>query len=232
MRLQVVSPASRGGHRKRWVSTMLRLALLTGLSLSLALHSASAALLPPGTATFAVGSPDPTGGALIAGGVPVPFVAPTFSGTLTSSVIAGDPSNPFGGLTFTYLVTNDPLSAHSIERLTINDFAGWLVDASYQTPAAGTVPVFNDRSLVGDVVGFSFMNPMIGFGIIAPGGSSALLVLQTNAPDYQPTIASVIDGTVASVASWAPAVPEPSSMLLAAVGAALAAWQWKRNRLA
>lgn len=181
--------------------------------------AASAVPLFPGATIFAVGEFDPTGGIPIAGPLPVPFVAPTFSGMLTSTVIAGDPSNPFGGLTFTYLLDNFPISANSIGRLTINDYAGFLVDSSFEIPLAGVAPTLNDRSLgVGDVIGFSFIGPPLGAGTLVPGSTSALLVVQTNAPAFVPTFASVIDGSVVSVATFAPAVPEPSTLLSALIG--------------
>src|SRR4051812_24688490 len=66
---------------------------------------------------------DPTGGVIQPGtGVGVPFVSPAgpgqFSGTLTTTVIAGDPSNALGGLTFTYRLTNDAISLSALEQLT------------------------------------------------------------------------------------------------------------------
>jgi hypothetical protein len=45
--------------------------------------------------------------------------------------------------------------------------------------------------------------------------TSALLVVQTSATTFVPVTASVINGSVASVASFAPAViPEPSALAL------------------
>lgn len=201
------------GQRPLAVSALVLVCLVAVGNLS-----AVAAPLPPNTSAFAVGEPDPVGGFPIAGGVPVPFVAATFSGTLTSTVIAGDTSNPYGGLTFTYLITNNPGIHGEIDRLTVNDFAGFLVDASFQTPVAGLPPTLNTRSTTGDVVGFTFIGAPLGPGTLAPGASSALLVVQTNAQLYQQTFASVIDGSVAMVSSFAPAVPEPGSLALAGMG--------------
>lgn len=83
---------------------------------------------------------DPTGGVVVAGGLPVPFAAGAFSGTLTT-VVAGDPSNALGGLTFVYQLSNAITSTNVLERLTVNGYAPFLVDASYQTPAAGILRV-------------------------------------------------------------------------------------------
>src|SRR5262245_22239930 len=84
-------------------------------------NTSTAVPLAVGTTILAVGEPDPTGGVVIAGGLPVPFAAITFSGTLTSTVISGDPSNLLGGLTFTYLLKNDATSSHALGRLTVDD---------------------------------------------------------------------------------------------------------------
>jgi MYXO-CTERM domain-containing protein len=57
-------------------------------------------------------------------------------------------------------------------------------------------------------------------GNIPAGGQSKLLVVQTNAVDFLPSFASVIDGSVTVVASWAPItqIPEPSTCVLAGMG--------------
>ena len=160
----------------------------------------------------------------------MPVVAATFHGTLTSSVIIGDTTNPFGAgaLTFIYQLSNDAGSMHSMERLTVNSFLGTLTDASYQV-AAGQAPVtplvaptLIDRSITGDVVGFSFLAPIpapvgIGNGVITPGSTSAILVVQTNSLVYNNTLASVIDGSTGTAPSFAP-IPEPSTLFLAGAG--------------
>jgi len=181
----------------------------------------------------------PTGGVVLGGtGVPVPFVSATFHGTLTSTVISGDTSNPYGGLTFTYLLENltaPPPPQGEIDRLTINDYAGFLVDASYQTPTADFLPTLVDRDLSSDVIGFSFLNlpANLGNGPLMPGSTSALLVLQTDAPFFQATLASVINGSIASVPTFAPSlvIPEPSSVIMAVIGLiGLAAFRLRRKR--
>lgn len=204
---------SKSFHRQAAVSFAL-----CAIVLALQISTAAAAPLPANTTAFAVAEPDAgiSVGTVIAGGVPVPFVAATFTGTLTTSVISGDTSNPYGGLTFVYQVSSviGPPSGE-IDRVTVNGYAGFLVDASYQSPPlAGLAPTLNNRSASGDVVGFSFIGFPVGPGTVLPGMTSALLVLQTDAQFYQPTIASVIDGSVAMVPSFSPAVPEPSTLAL------------------
>ena len=181
--------------------------------------AALAVSILPADAAPAAGELDPTGGVLLDTRFEV-FSSATFSGTLSTSVIGGDPSNPYGGLTFTYLVTNDASSSHAIGRVTFNGFTGFLTDASFQTPAGGVAPTNTDRSIgTGDTLGFSFVGSPLGLGLLVPGATSALLVVQTNAHDWQNNFASVINGTVTSADILAPtgpstAVPEPSSALI------------------
>src|SRR5207249_3312171 len=78
-------------------------------------------------------------------------------------------------------------------------------------------PVSADRTVVGNVVGFSY-NPPVSANI-QPGQTSYVLVIGTDATNFGPGNASVIDGGVTTVASFAPvgpaaAVPEPASLLL------------------
>lgn len=180
-----------------------------------------AAPIVAGQTILASGEADPTGGVLQAGtGAAVPFSSPPgpgqFSGTLTTSVISGDPSNALGGLTFTYRITNDAVSLAAIERLTNLNFTGFLTDVSYQTPAGGIVPTSVDRDAASSTIGWSFS--ALGSGVIPAGSSSALLVIQTNAPAFAPINANLIDGSIGVAASFGPVVPEPASLTLLGVG--------------
>jgi hypothetical protein len=165
----------------------------------------AAPLQPGGTLFPAPSEPDPSGGSIVATAAAVPLVAATFTGNLTTTVIAGDTSNPYGGLTFTYLLTNDADSTNVISQLAVSGFAGFLADVSYQTPATGTLPALIDRSSTGSAVFFSFLDG-IGPGALKPGSISALLVVQTNATNHRSMPASAIDGSIGMAASFTPAV--------------------------
>jgi hypothetical protein len=198
--------------------------IIAGCGVLLSAASLQAALIAPGTLLFPAPAVPLPGGNIIGGGVPQLFNSATFSGTLTSTVLANDPTNPFGlnGLTFTYLLQNVPGSPGEIDRLTIASFANFLADAG-QVPVAGNVaPAYIDRSLLGNgaTLGFSFAQVPLGFGTLQPGQTSDLLVVHTNASSFAASTANVIDGSVEQVPTMAPimglpTVPEPSSIILA-----------------
>ena len=194
-------------------SAMLAVAALLACGMS-----ANAALLTPGNALFpAPGEPDPVGGTVIANQT-IPFNVPGFfDGSLTSTVVRGG-NNPFGAnaLTFTYRIVNAPSSPNAIARMTIDPYTGFQTDASFQTPSVGVNPALIDRNTA-DTVGFSF-SQQIGPGALLPGTNSAVLVIQTNATDFQNALANIIDSGAISVLSFAP-VPEPTMLGLAGVGA-------------
>ncbi len=175
--------------------------------------------LPPGATVSPTSSTVPVSATLLASSPAVAFSSGLYSGTLSSAVYKNDPDNALGGLTFTYQISNLAASVDPIERLTINSFGATSVDAFY-VAATGLVPTLFDRST--GTVGASFIAAPVGPGKLSPGITSALLVLHTDATDFTATTASVIDGTVSSVASFAPfsaSVPEPSTIALLAIGA-------------
>jgi hypothetical protein len=201
------------------------LTVLLGFVVVIAVRASAAPIFPGGTIPTPP-EPDPVGGVVVAGGVPVPFSSPAgpghFSGTLTTTVISGDTSNPLGGLTFTYKLTNDPTSLTSIGRMTDLDYAGFLTDVSYHVPVTGLPSTTTDRSAPpGSVIGWSFTGTPVGLGSLPPGASSALLVVQTNAPSFFDNVANIIDGSIVSVHTFAPTpiVPEPASLALLSVSA-------------
>jgi hypothetical protein len=166
----------------------------------------------------APGEANPVGGTVV-GTLTVPVVTPSFTGSLTANVIANDTTNALGGLTFTYLLSNDLTSTHPIGRMTINGFEGFSTDASYLAPTTGRAPTLANRP-VADVIGFSYLAG-VGPGVLSPGLTSALLVIQTNAPAFQEDFASVINGFVGTVVTLAP-VPEPATLALLTLGALVA----------
>jgi hypothetical protein len=197
----------------------------------------AALLLPDGGYYPVPAEPDPTGGTIVGSLVNQPFSSPAgtghFSGLLSTTVIKDDPSNPYAnigdpdpthhGLTFVYQVSNDPTSATSLERMTDIDFSGFATDVSY-VPAGGLVaPSRVDRSTgLGTTVGWDFDGAPVGLGKISPGSTTDLLVIQTNASQFLPTTANLIDGSIVTVSTFGPDItviePEPSSLALIVLG--------------
>jgi len=178
--------------------------------------------LPPGSVQGAAAENNPVGASLVFTTGFVPFVTATFNGSLRSNVYTNDTSNPFGpnALTFVYDLVNGPGSPDAIDRLTVSSFAGYQTDVSF-TPVPGPIaPRTVTRSLNGAVVGFEFNVP--GFPLVANSVATPLVV-QTNAFNWTPSLASVIDGSATSVASLAPTaiIPEPATIALILGGLAL-----------
>jgi hypothetical protein len=196
-------------------------ALVASLPL-LASGSLRAAPLLPGAAFSPVPAENnPVGATLVFSTGFVPFTAATFNGSLRSDVYTNDVSSPFGPnfLTFVYEITNGAGSPDAIDRFTVSSFAGFQTDASF-TPVPGpTAPAAVSRSANGAVIGFDFRLP--GFPLAANSVGTPMVV-QTNATLWAPTLASLIDGSVATVASVAPiGIPEPASVCLFVGGLAL-----------
>lgn len=164
-----------------------------------------------------------------------------FSGVLDSWVVGNDTNNTLGGLDFVYRVTNSGDSTDAIHRMTVNGFGGLLVNAGYlssgSTPTGeafslGLTPTFADRGgAPGDNAGFSFLQSLISgttFNSLLPGQTSSYLVLYTNATTFGDSMASVIDGSVASAATFAP-VPEPETYALMLAGLGLMGFMGRRR---
>jgi len=196
-------------------------------AIALGAKLASATIIAPGTPNAPVnGEWKPIGGTVIAGGTTVPIISLNypdfgFTGTLTTSVISGDITNPYGGLTFTYLITNDAGSISDIDRITINGFAGVLTDISYDLSSSGIDPSGLSRSSgFGTTVGFVFHSPPV-----SPDTASALLVIQTNVLQYYNNVFQVIDGDIAQGMTYAATplgsgnpLPEPTTLAVAGMG--------------
>jgi hypothetical protein len=206
------------GRRRLLVLSTISAVLACGILFPVTLHAAP---LAPSGILFPVPAGPVPGGVVVAGPLVVNVAPATFQGTLTSEVLAGDPTNPLGGLTFLYSVANTSPFPGQIERLTVSSFVNFATDVDFALAGGPVVtPTYADRSAFGDTIGFSFVTAPVGLGVIQPGQSSALLVVYTNAQQFQPTLASLIDGSVAQAASFAPVkvIPEPSTIILASLG--------------
>jgi hypothetical protein len=144
------------------------------------------------------------------------------SGTYVSAVF----SEGGGTLDFYYQLVSSSNSIDGIARATDTNFAGFLTQVGFRTDGGsllgglftnGTVPpVTADRGFGGDVVGFNFQPPVSAE--ILPGQTSLVFVISTNATNFTSGNLSIIDGGVVTVSAFAPAVPEPESIGLLAIG--------------
>jgi len=161
----------------------------------------------------------------------------TVAGTITGTYATASTSGAYttyavltagGTYDFVYQFTSDPGSSPPIDdirRITMSSFTGYTTDVGIAALlnggpgpyGAGTVfPQTVDRSISGSVVGFNFsLTGLGGFPLFGPGLVSQILVIKTNATDYRAGIVSLIDGTTADRAAFAPAgvaVPLPPAV--------------------
>jgi hypothetical protein len=153
------------------------------------------------------------------------------SGTYEAAVFS-DPTNTFGAgdLDFMYQVTNNAGSTDSIGRITAINFLGFQTDVGYAIAGSdlgsgfvdGTIaPELVDRVSPGDSIGFSFSAPLTT--LIAPGDTSTVLIIETDATNYKPGFANLLDGGATTVSAYGPVAPltttpEPRALSVIALG--------------
>jgi hypothetical protein len=208
------------------MSKGMTIALGAILAAALVVSPAHATLLAPGgsvtapNATF--GSLPYAGGTVLASVVnETPYLSVLLTGTLTTEVIR----ETGGTLDFLYQVTADPSNGDNIHRITVTGFTGVTTDVQFGTATSPFVAPTSlamssaDRSSDGSTIGFQ-LAPAGSAGGLAPGTTSYVLIVKTDATAFTTGTTSGIDGGIVDWASFAPvAVPEPSSLMLAGIGA-------------
>ena len=194
------------------------------VAMVMAASTAQAAPLAPGGTTFPTLEAGPAG--TLEAYMEAAAGAATFSGTVRSGVFDPGAANPLGGLAFYYQYSADPGSATAVARVVPFSFAGFATDVRYRldgSTLAGTgfldgteIPVTADRDTTGINVGFAFAPP--DAAKIDPSESSVVLIIFTDAKFFKPGFVSVINGGSDDVASFAPAVAEPSTLMLFGAG--------------
>lgn len=141
--------------------------------------------------------------------------------TYTFSYVAAVYQTAAGTLDFDYQVTNSASSTDAISEVSVFNFTSWATDVGNNTSGSslsGGVFVNGvdgsdavSRNLSGDTVNFLFN---VGASGLAPGQTSQVLEVDTNARAFTTGTLSTQDGGVATVAAFSPTIPEPASMLL------------------
>lgn len=188
--------------------------------------AAQCAPLAPGDVLFPVPTEANTGGNRVAAQSDDFFVPDSLYGFAYGHVFRNVPANPFGGLTFVYFIQNIGIGAeyHSIGRFTADGFAGFRVDASYETPTNDIAPASIDRQMSGNVIAWDFFPSGADddTGFLAPATKTARLIVHTDAQTFHRDLGAgfIINGSVVRVNLPRPVVPEPSSAMLAFLCAA------------
>jgi hypothetical protein len=148
----------------------------------------------------------------------------TLVGTGQAWVVTGFAGNPFGAgfLTFVYQVTltsgtTATGAEQTLERVTASSMGTFSTDVANSAVLTQISAATADRTANGTVVGFNFIPPGTAIPI---GGTSALLIINTNAPLFVPGTLTVQDGLTANMRGFSPTLtPEPSSLAIAGLGA-------------
>ena len=206
--------------------TTLRIALLTvflaiAASLALATPLPGTVLVAPGASVVPGDATGQPAGTLLAS-LTETWSFSTTAGTTSGTFITAVFRNSSGTLDFYYQVSNGPSSSTSLARESNTSFSGFQTSVGFRTDgssvpgglfADGTViPNTADRNTSGAVVGFNFNIPVTNE--IAPGQTSFVLVISTNATNFTQGNSEMLDGGSVTVNAFQPAVPEPSSLLL------------------
>lgn len=216
------------------IAVILLVVLLCGSSALAGTVSSCAALaLGPttsGNSVFAENCTGSTSGTLLAW-ESSPFTYTTSKGT-TSGFINSAVYNDGGTLDFYYQVVNNATSLDGLSTLSVSNFANggiWTTNAAYLTNGStltgtgfvnGTItPQTADRYTDGSTVQFAFYPPATPIDEIAPGDTSFVVIVSTNATMFTAGNAAVIDTGTATVSAFQPGgVPEPASFGLLGLG--------------
>ncbi|MBL8211666.1 MAG: PEP-CTERM sorting domain-containing protein [Bryobacterales bacterium] len=152
-------------------------------------------------------------------------VAGDFSGYYTASVYR----NSSGTLDFVYSYNSDSNSRHSIQSVTMSNFAGFTTDLYFIATLAGIDPAIlsgNAATRSSDGQNVKFLYDTTG---VAAGQTADTLIIRTNATLYTAGTFTFQNGSTSTVTAYSPTnVPEPATYAL--IGSSLAALGLIRRR--
>lgn len=119
-----------------------------------------------------------------------------------------------GSLVFEYQLINNLGSLAGITIADTTDYDSFTTNVD--SDLTGLLPTFIARPAPGNGISFNFWTPPIGGGL---AGNSGILWVETNAPTYQLIGTTQVQGTGNTrVSTYAPTVPEPTSVALLGLG--------------
>jgi len=157
----------------------------------------------------------------------------TLVGTGQAWVVTGYSGNPFGlnDVSIVYQVsltggTTSTGGPQVLERVTGSSFDSFSTDAAYFVQSGGQViPVTADRTGSGAIIAFDTFS-------IPAGATSALFIVNTNAPNFTTGSLTVQDGLTANLRGFSPTLaPEPSTVVAALTGVGLVGLGALRRKL-
>jgi hypothetical protein len=117
--------------------------------------------------------------------------------------------NGSANLAFLYQFMVTPGGIGGVSRFAVSNYGTFLTSV-FQLAAGGTTQQNSvDRSVTGAVIGANY-DPEVS------GSTAFALLIDTNAPNFQPGSIGLLDAGTADVAGFAPTVnaPEPASMMI------------------
>ena len=128
----------------------------------------------------------------------------------TSNTVTGNGT----GMVFEYLVTNITGPA-AITLEDITDFNGWTTWVDADGTGVNPSSISRATSIIASTISAAWTQP----NVIGTGQNSGLIWIETNAPTFQLTGSTTVQGGGQDrFRTYAPAVPEPASMSLLGLG--------------